>query len=211
MPEQLASQESALARIQNHLENSSERVLIGIIGKPGAGKSTLSKFLMAKLPKEFVTVVPMDGYHLSNKVLKDLKRADRKGAPDTFDVAGFISLVKRIRTEQTQNIYYPIFDRAIEESIAAQGVVTSVTKVVIIEGNYLLHDDGGWEVCNDLLDESWMVDVDDDKRISRLISRHIAYGKDPEAAKAWAKGTDEVNAKLIERGRNRADFVVAID
>ena len=211
MPEQLASQEAALARIQNHLKNSSERVLIGIIGKPGAGKSTLSKFLMAKLPKEFVTVVPMDGYHLSNKVLKDLKRADRKGAPDTFDVAGFISLVKRIRTEQTQNIYYPIFDRAIEESIAAQGVVTSVTKVVIIEGNYLLHDDGGWEVCNDLLDESWMIDVDDDKRISRLISRHIAYGKDPEAAKAWAKGTDEVNAKLIDRGRNRADFVVAID
>ena len=211
MPEQLASQEAALARIQNHLEKSTERVLIGIIGKPGAGKSTLSKFLLAKLPKEFVTVVPMDGYHLSNKVLKDLKRADRKGAPDTFDVAGFISLVRRIRSEQTQNIYYPIFDRAIEESIAAQGVVTSATKVVIIEGNYLLHDGGGWEVCNDLLDESWMVDVDEDKRISRLISRHIAYGKEPEAAKAWAKGTDEVNAKLIERGRHRADFLVAID
>ena len=211
MSEQLADQKAALARIQGHLEKSSERVLIGIIGKPGAGKSTLSKFLMSKLSKELVTVVPMDGYHLSNKVLKDLKRADRKGAPDTFDVAGFVSLVKRIRSEQTQNIYYPIFDRAIEESIAAQGVVTSATKVVIIEGNYLLHDEGGWEVINDLLDESWMVDVDDDKRISRLISRHIAYGKDPEAAKAWAKGTDEVNAKLIERGRTRADYVVAID
>ena len=211
MPKQLADQKAALARIQEHLEKSSERVLIGIIGKPGAGKSTLSKFLMGKLPKDLVTVVPMDGYHLSNKVLKDLKRSDRKGAPDTFDVAGFVSLVKRIRSEQTQNIYYPIFDRAIEESIAAQGVVTSATKVVIIEGNYLLHDEGGWEVINDLLDESWMVDVDDDKRISRLISRHIAYGKDPEAAKAWAKGTDEVNAKLIERGRTRADFVVAID
>ena len=211
MPEQLADQKAALARIQEHLEKASERVLIGIIGKPGAGKSTLSKFLMVKLPKDLVTVVPMDGYHQSNKVLKDLKRSDRKGAPDTFDVAGFVSLVKRIRSEQTQNIYYPIFDRAIEESIAAQGVVTSATKVVIIEGNYLLHDEGGWEVLNDLLDESWMVDVDDDKRISRLILRHIAYGKDPEAAKAWAKGSDEVNAKLIERGRTRADFVVVID
>ncbi|CAB4770363.1 unannotated protein [freshwater metagenome] len=211
MPEQLANQEAALARIQEHLDKSTERVLIGIIGKPGAGKSTLSRFLMTKLPKEFVTVVPMDGYHLSNKVLKDLKRADRKGAPDTFDVAGFISLIKRIRSEQTQSIYYPIFDRAIEESISAQGVVTSATKVVIIEGNYLLHDGGGWEVVNDLLDESWMVDVDDDKRIARLIQRHISYGKSPEAAKAWAKGTDEANAQLIERGRNRADFVVAID
>ncbi len=211
MPEQLANQEAALARIQEHLDKSTERVLIGIIGKPGAGKSTLSRFLMTKLPKEFVTVVPMDGYHLSNKVLKDLKRADRKGAPNTFDVAGFISLIKRIRSEQTQSIYYPIFDRAIEESISAQGVVTSATKVVIIEGNYLLHDGGGWEVVNDLLDESWMVDVDDDKRIARLIQRHISYGKSPEAAKAWAKGTDEANAQLIERGRNRADFVVAID
>lgn len=211
MPEQLANQQAALARIQGFLSDSTERVLIGIIGKPGAGKSTLSKFLMSKLPKEFVTVVPMDGYHLSSKVLKDLKRADRKGAPDTFDVAGFASLVKRIRSEQTQNIYYPIFDRAIEESIAAQGVVTSDTKVVIIEGNYLLHDAGGWEAVKDLLDESWMVDVDDDKRIARLISRHIAYGKEPEAAKAWAKGTDEANAQLIERGRARADFVVRID
>jgi pantothenate kinase len=211
MPEQLANQQAALARIESFLADSSERVLIGIIGKPGAGKSTLSKFLMSKLPKQIVTVVPMDGYHLSNKVLKDLKRADRKGAPDTFDVAGFASLVKRIRSEQTQNIYYPIFDRAIEESIAAQGVVTSETRVVIIEGNYLLHDAGGWEEVKDLLDESWMVDVDDDKRIARLISRHIAYGKEPEAAKAWAKGTDEANAQLIERGRPRADFVVQID
>jgi pantothenate kinase len=211
MPEQLANQQAALARIERFLADSTERVLIGIIGKPGAGKSTLSKFLMSKLPKEFVTVVPMDGYHLSNKVLKDLKRADRKGAPDTFDVAGFASLVKRIRAEQTQSIYYPIFDRAIEESIAAQGVVTSATRVVIIEGNYLLHDAGGWEEIKDLLDECWMIDVDDDKRIARLISRHIAYGKEPEAAKAWAKGSDEANAQLIERGRNRADFVVQID
>lgn len=208
MPEQLANQQAALVRIQSFLSDSSARVLIGIIGKPGAGKSTLSKFLMSKLPKELVTVVPMDGYHLSNKVLKVLKRADRKGAPDTFDVTGFASLVKRIRSEQTQNIYYPIFDRAIEESIAAQGVVTSDTKVVIIEGNYLLHNAGGWEVIKGLLDESWMVDVDDDKRIARLISRHISHGKEPEAAKAWARGTDEANAQLIEGGRSRADFIL---
>jgi pantothenate kinase len=211
MSETLPNQSAALARVQDYLEKSSQRVLIGIIGKPGAGKSTLSKFLTSKLPKEFVTVVPMDGYHLSNKVLKDLGRSERKGAPDTFDVLGFVSLVKRIRSEQTQDIYYPIFDRAIEESIAAQGVVTSATKVVIIEGNYLLHDSGGWEILNDLLDESWLVDVDDDKRIARLIQRHIAFGKDPVAAKAWAKGTDEANAQLIERGRPRADFIIQTD
>ena len=211
MPDLINSLDQVIERINAFNASANKRIIIGIVGKPGAGKSTLTEHILNNLPKGVATIVPMDGYHLSNKVLKELKRADRKGAPDTFDVAGFASLVKRIRSEQTQNIYYPIFDRAIEESIAAQGVVTSATKVVIIEGNYLLHDDGGWEVCNDLLDESWMVDVDDDKRISRLISRHIAYGKEPEAAKAWAKGTDEANAQLIERGRSRADFVVQID
>ena len=208
MPEQLADQKAALARIQEHLEKSSERVLIGIIGKPGAGKSTLSKFLMGKLSKELVTVVPMDGYHLSNKVLKDLKRSDRKGAPDTFDVAGFVSLVKRIRSEQTQNIYYPIFDRAIEESIAAQGVVYPSTRVVIVEGNYLMHDRDGWQEISPLLDQSWYAYLDEDIRISRLISRHIAFGKDPESAKAWAKGSDQVNAELIETGVGRCDFLI---
>lgn len=211
MPEILSDQQAALARIKAHLEKSTNRTLIGIIGKPGAGKSTLSKFLLSKLPNEFVTVVPMDGYHLSNKVLKELGRSERKGAPDTFDVLGFTSLIKRIRNEESYDIFYPIFDRAIEESIAAQGVVTGATRVVIIEGNYLLHSEGGWEVINDLLDESWLVDVDDDKRIARLISRHISFGKDPQAAKDWAKGSDEANARLIELGRNRADFIVKID
>ena len=208
MPEQLADQKAALARIQEHLEKASERVLIGIIGKPGAGKSTLSKFLMGKLPKDLVTVVPMDGYHLSNKVLKDLKRSDRKGAPDTFDVAGCASLVKRIRSEQTQNIYYPIFDRSIEESIAAQGVVYPSTRVVIVEGNYLMHDKDGWQEISPLLDQSWYAFLDEDLRISRLISRHIAFGKDPESAKAWAKGSDQVNAELIEIGVGRCDFLI---
>ena len=211
MPEELASQAAALARIQEHLEKATERVLIGIIGKPGAGKSTLSKFLMSKLPKEFVTVVPMDGYHLSNKVLKELKRADRKGAPDTFDVAGFASLLQRIRIEKTVDIYYPVFDRSIEESIAAQGVVTQETKVVIVEGNYLLHDTGGWEAIADLLDEIWFIDVDDEKRLERLIARHIAYGKSPEAAESWSRGSDEVNARTIAAGSSRAHAVITLD
>ena len=211
MSAQIDSLEGALTHIQGILDSSQERFLLGIVGKPGSGKSTFTKSLVNGLKSPEVALINMDGYHMSNEILLMLDRRERKGAPDTFDVAGFISLVKRIRTEQTQNIYYPIFDRAIEESIAAQGVVTSDTKVVIIEGNYLLHDAGGWEAVKDLLDESWMVDVDDDKRIARLISRHIAYGKEPEAAKAWAKGTDEANAQLIERGRARADFVVRID
>jgi pantothenate kinase len=201
------SQEEAKAKIVEYANNTS-RTIIGIVGKPGGGKSTLSKYLLKGMDQSLVSVVPMDGFHLSNKVLKDLGRSDRKGAQDTFDVKGFTTLIARIKSDDADPIYYPIFDRAIEESIAAQGVVYPSTRVVIVEGNYLMHDKDGWQEISPLLDQSWYAFLDEDIRISRLISRHIAFGKDPESAKAWAKGSDQVNAELIELGVARCDFLI---
>jgi pantothenate kinase len=188
--------------------SASTRTIIGIIGKPGGGKSTLSKYLLKGMDPTLVSVVPMDGFHLSNKVLKELGRSDRKGAQDTFDVKGFTTLIQRIKMDSAEPIYYPIFDRSIEESIAAQGVVYPSTRVVIVEGKYLMHDKDGWQEIAPLLDQSWYAFLEEDIRISRLISRHIAFGKDPDSAKAWAKGSDQVNAELIETGVGRCDFLV---
>jgi pantothenate kinase len=187
---------------------TSTRKIIGIIGKPGGGKSTLSKYLLKGMDPKLISGVPMDGFHLSNKVLKELGRSDRKGAQDTFDVKGFTTLIQRIKSDSADPIYYPVFDRSIEESIAAQGVVYPSTRVVIVEGNYLMHDKNGWQEISPLLDQSWYAFLDEDIRISRLISRHIAFGKDPESAKAWAKGSDQVNAELIELGVGRCDFLI---
>lgn len=211
MTEQIIGKAAASMRVKELLNSSGNRILIGIVGKPGAGKSTLSAYLLKELQSPEITVVPMDGYHFSNAVLQKLGRAKRKGAPDTFDAAGFAALLKRIRYENSADIYYPIFDRAIEESIAAQGVVTTETKVVIVEGNYLLHDIGDWKEVAGLLDEIWFVDVDDEIRLQRLIARHIAYGKTPVQAEAWSRGSDEVNAKIIEQTRSRADAVIQLD
>ena len=211
MTDVIKGKEGALLRIKESLNRSTDRYLIGIVGKPGAGKSTLSAYLLEELHSSEVTVVPMDGYHLSNAVLQALGRADRKGATDTFDVAGFASLLQRIRDEKSVDVYYPVFDRSIEESIAAQGVVTKETKVVIVEGNYLLHDSGGWEVIAELLDELWFIEVDDEKRLERLIARHIAFGKSPADAQSWSRGSDEVNARTIATGISRAHAVIALD
>lgn len=203
---QIDTFEAALQRAQNQLGN--ERRLIGIVGKPGSGKSTLGHALVDALGTD-VELLPMDGFHLSNAVLKSLGIADRKGAPHTFDVHGYVDLLRRIRSEKGHPIYYPIFHRRMEESIAAQGVVKPTTQLVVTEGNYLLLDTGGWEGVRPLLDEIWFVDGDDELRIERLIARHVRYGRSREAAEAWARGTDELNAQVVAESRARAD--VAID
>ena len=199
--------EQCLSRVTELLSSANGRIVIGIVGKPGSGKSTLSSYLVDNLPKELVALVPMDGFHLSNKELDALGRRDRKGAPDTFDSYGYVALLQRIATSTT-DIYFPVFHRDIEESIAAEGVVNAQARIVITEGNYLLHDNDGWKSVASILTETWYVEVDETVRLKRLVDRHHFYGKEPQAAYDWAHGSDENNARLVERSKNLADFLV---
>jgi len=208
MPVILNGFDQALARLRNI--EIRDRFTIGIVGKPGAGKSTLTSYLMEMLPKNYASLVPMDGYHLSNQQLKNLGLLDRKGAINTFDTNGFVNLLKRINSEIDRDIYFPIFHRNIEESYAADGVVYAKTKLVITEGNYLLASEGGWEQVAPELDEIWYLKINDELRLERLIKRHQEFGKDLKAAEAWARGTDEVNASLIELTASKADVIIEI-
>jgi pantothenate kinase len=183
------------------------RSLLGISGPPGAGKSTLAETLTAAMGDE-AALVGMDGFHLAQHELVRLGRAQRKGAPDTFDSFGYAALLQRLRTAAEPVVYAPLFRRDLEEPIANAVPVSSEVSLVVTEGNYLLLDADGWGEARRQLDEVWFLDLPDDIRLDRLIRRHQAFGKDADAARAWALGTDQRNAELVERGRAGADLVV---
>ena len=204
------TREGAIARVSSLLD-SPHRFILGVIGKPGVGKSTFTQFLNEHVASEFISVLPMDGFHMSNEKLIELGRRDRKGAPDTFDVDDFAKCLAVVRDGHGNNIRFPIFEREIEASIPDAGLIPAQAKLVVVEGNYLLHDAYGWEKIGNYLDETWFLDVDEELRMQRLIARHIQFGKTPEAANEWSRGTDEVNARLIEQSRSRATFTVALD
>jgi pantothenate kinase len=187
---------------------SGERRLLGIAGAPGSGKSTLAGLLAEALGEQAV-VVPMDGFHLANRQLRRLGRQDRKGAPDTFDAAGYLALLQRLRAPVAgETVYAPSFEREIEEPIANAIAVHSQVPLVISEGNYLLLSEAPWQGIAGLLDACWYVDVDNDVRRTRLVRRHVQFGRSQEQAAAWVANTDEPNALRIERDKGRADWVV---
>ena len=186
------------------------RKLLGLTGPPGGGKSTLAQALLEALPGRAI-VVPMDGFHLANAELARLGRADRKGAPDTFDSAGYVALLQRLKAQRAGEVVYaPEFHRDIEEAVAGAIAVPSQVPLVITEGNYLLLDDGPWRDVRPLLDEVWYVDVDDALRRERLLQRHMRFGRSLEAARDWVASTDEPNARRIALTRGRADLLLTL-
>jgi pantothenate kinase len=186
-----------------------ERRILGLTGAPGAGKSTLAEALVDALDGAAV-LVPMDGFHLANVELERLGRRDRKGAADTFDAAGYAALLRRLRDPAERTVYAPIFRREIEEPIACAIPVQPETPLVVTEGNYLLLDQGCWSPLRGLLDEVWFLAPPEDVRLDRLVRRHEAFGKTPEAAVAWAHGTDQRNAELVASTMARADLVIQL-
>lgn len=188
------------------------RVLIGIAGSPGAGKSTLARAVVDALTERGLVeaaYLPMDGFHLANATLDRLGRRARKGAIDTFDGWGFVALLERLRTETGHTVYAPSFERELDEPVAAEIVIEASARVVIVEGNYLLCDEEPWGRVRGLLDETWFCDAPEPERMARLVARHIAGGRTRDEAEAYARDIDGANARIIEATRERADVVVS--
>ncbi len=194
------------------------RALLGVVGSPGSGKSTLTEALLAALRADpppgagpdWVAHVPMDGFHLADVELERLGRRRAKGAPDTFDAGGYVALLARLRAADPADpvVYAPAFERTLEQPLAGAIPVPAAARLVLTEGNYLLLDSGRWPAVRPLLDEAWFCALRDDVRLERLLARHVRFGKEPAAATAWIAAVDEPNAVLIEATRERADLVV---
>ena len=188
------------------------RAILGIAGSPGAGKSTLVDVLVAgiraAMGDEWVAHVPMDGFHLADVQLDRIGAHGRKGAPDTFDAAGYAHLLERVKRDIDNPVYVPGFDRTMEQPLAAALVVLPSVRLVVTEGNYLLLDDPHWERARRAMDAVWFVASEETTRVERLVARHIQFGKTPHEARAWVATTDQRNSELVAATVGRADRVI---
>ncbi|APG46146.1 nucleoside/nucleotide kinase family protein [Phaeobacter porticola] len=183
------------------------RRLVALAGAPGSGKSTLAELLVRALCAQGTSaaVVPMDGFHLDNRLLSEMDLLARKGAPESFDQPGFLRLIAAMAVED--EVIYPEFDRVRDIAIAGAARVDAGVEVAVVEGNYLMFDAPGWRDLAALWDVSVRVDVPRDILRERLVARWQAHGLSDAEAEARAEGNDLANADRVTAAALPADVI----
>lgn len=190
--------QSLLARL-GQLPGS--RPVIAVAGAPGSGKSTLAEALVARVPG--AVLLPMDGFHLDNRLLDARGLRARKGAPETFDAAGFVALVQRVR--DGGEVVFPVFDRDRDLAIAGAGVIDAATRLVVVEGNYLLLQADPWRRA--AYDLTITLDVPEAELRRRLTARWEGLGADVADVEAHLQN-DLANALRVIRESRPADLIL---
>lgn len=188
------------------------RILVAIAGAPGSGKTTMAAALADAINAggQSAAVVAMDGFHYDDAVLEARVHRARKGAPHTFDVGGFRALLGRLRSGD-EEVAVPVFDRETEVARNAAVIVPAETRIVLVEGNYLLLDEAPWSDLANFFDMSVYIDVPRAELERRLLERWREHGKSDDAGRDWVASNDMPNVDRVRSSRREADVVMKFE
>ncbi len=208
----LGSIEELVTVVDRQPIGSNGRVIVGVAGAPASGKSTTASKLVNTLNAQqpgSAAVLPMDGYHFDDMVLNARGHRDRKGAPHTFDVAGFAHTLARLRANTEAEVAVPVFDRSLEIARAGARIIRRTVSYVVAEGNYLLLAEEPWSELADLFDITVFVETDETELRRRLRQRWAHLPTDEADKKV--NQNDLPNARLIQETSRAADYVLSVD
>lgn len=206
-----------IARLDQQLQSVDGRILIALAGVPGSGKSTLVAQLSAAFNATHdkpMVALGMDGFHLPKASLRAMPNSEeafaRRGATWTFDAEALAQRLQLLRDSyQKQAVTWPAFEHEIGDPVEEAQTIEPHTRLILVEGLYLLHQADDWENVSRLFDERWFLDTPFDLSMQRLTRRHMAaWNMTQSEAEQRIASNDRLNAELVQSTRAFSDFII---
>lgn len=183
-------------------------------GLPGSGKSTLAARLAEEINSHTephtMMALSMDGFHLSKAELGQLPNPHaafaRRGAPWTFDTDKLLKRLQLLRDVAGREVVqWPGFEHEIGAPVEGAYSVLPATRLVLVEGLYLLHQNDEWKAIGQFFDDRWYLDTDFEVAMERLAHRHMsAWNLTRAEAQSRIEANDRLNAEIVQESQELA-------
>lgn len=186
--------------------------IIGVAGSVAVGKSMTSRVLQALLSRwpnhPRVTVVTTDGFLHSNAVLEKQGLMNRKGFPESYDLAGLLRFLIEVKSGKTA-VKAPVYSHQTYDVIPNEYIEVDKPDILILEGLNILQTgslDGGRKpsmFVSDFFDFSIFVDAETSVLEEWYINRVLRFSqttfRDPKSYFHYVSKMDPSDIKTFAK------------
>jgi putative kinase len=191
------------------------RIIAGFAGPIGSGKSTIAALFrnfagQIQLPFRFETL-GIDAFHYPNEYLLAHETGggtlkDIKGRYDTYDVDKLVGTLRDFT--EGNPVSLPVYSRKTHDPVENAVRVTEENALLLLEGQWLLYDQYGWEKILPYLTHTYFVDAEGGKLRDAVIARHVRGGRSEEDAARYYDEVDAEDFELVMSTKKRAQKII---
>jgi len=182
----------------------SRRILIGIAGGSGSGKTLVARTIVSDLGSDRVVIIDQDSYYRN---LEDIPFRDRDvrnfDHPDAFDGELLLQHVRELLAGHP--VEQPIYDYAQHRRLAETRRVGDHL-IIVLEGILIFVD----PALRDLMDIKLFIDADPDVRFIRRLRRDLVErGRSVDSIiRQYEESVRPMHQQFVEPSKRYADVII---
>jgi uridine kinase len=185
-------------------QKNGSRMVVGISGGTGSGKTTLSDLILEKIGRDKIAYLPHDAYYRDQKHLPLEERAKvNYDHPDSLETELLIAHIETLKTGQAVNM--PQYDFT-THSRKEETLKIEPKRVILVEGILIFVE----KALRNLFDMKIYVDTDADIRFIRRLTRDVTErGRTVQSViHQYLDTVRPMHLEFVENSKRYADIIV---
>jgi len=185
-------------------KRSEERIIVGVAGGTGSGKTTVSQAILDKVGRDRIAYLQHDSYYRDqSSVPLEVRAKTNFDHPDALESELLAEHLASLKAGRAVEV--PVYDFT-THTRQARTVTVAPRKVIMVEGILIFAE----RALRDLMDIKVFVDTDADLRFIRRLQRDITErGRTVESViRQYTETVRPMHLEFVEPSKRYADVII---